>query len=110
MYKYIKQGKLTKDSEGKLDTSDLVRLFSKHVQNPQVLTQGDINITTLNEQLKLENEQLKQQLAISEMRINELKSQLEYIRQNETWLKQQLDQKLIEHKEGKKGLLSKLFG
>ncbi|MDH2615462.1 helix-turn-helix domain-containing protein [Acinetobacter baumannii] len=110
LYKYIKQGKLTKDSEGKLDTSDLVRLFSKHVQNSQVLTQDDINISTLNEQLKVENEQLKQQLAISEMRINELKSQLEYIRQNETWLKQQLDQKLIEHKESKKGLLSKLFG
>uniref|UniRef100_UPI003F491CB1 plasmid replication DNA-binding protein n=1 Tax=Acinetobacter johnsonii TaxID=40214 RepID=UPI003F491CB1 len=107
LYKYIKQGKLTKDNEGKLDTSDLVRLFSQHAQNKQ---DDSIHITS-NEQLKTENEQLKQQLAISEMRIKELKSQLDYVRQNETWLKQQLDQKLIEHKSNeKKGLLSKLFG
>ena len=107
LYKYIKQGKLTKDNEGKLDTSDLVRLFSQHAQNKQ---DDSIHITS-NEQLKTENEQLKQQLVISEMRIKELKSQLDYVRQNETWLKQQLDQKLIEHKSNeKKGLLSKLFG
>lgn len=107
LYKYIKQGKLTKDNEGKLDTSDLVRVFSQHAQNKQ----DDSIHTTPNEQLKTENEQLKQQLAISEIRINELKSQLDYVRQNETWLKQQLDQKLIEHKSNeKKGLLSKLFG
>lgn len=107
LYKYIKQGKLTKDNEGKLDTSDLVRLFSQHAQSKQ----DDSFHIVSNEQLKTENEQLKQQLAISEMRINELKSQLDYVRQNEAWLKQQLDQKLIEHKSNeKKGLLSKLFG
>lgn len=110
LYKYIKQGKLTKDSEGKLDTSDLVRLFSKVVHRTKELAQDENVSTTQNEQLKAENEQLKQQLAINEMRINELKLQLDYVRQNEIWLKQQLDQKLIEHKEGKKGLLSKLFG
>lgn len=110
LYKYIKQGKLTKDNEGKLDTSDLVRLFSKVVQRTKELAQDENIGTTQNEQLKAENEQLKQQLAISEMRINDLKLQLDYVRQNEIWLKQQLDQKLIEHKESKKGLLSKLFG
>lgn len=110
LYKYVKQGKLTKDSEGKLDTSDLVRLFSQHVQSMQVLTQGDSIKTPQNEQLKTENEQLRQQLTNSEMRINDLKSQLDYMRQNENWLKQQLDQKLIQHKEDKKGLFSKLFG
>jgi len=110
LYKYIKQGKLTKDNEGKLDTSDLVRLFSKVVHRTKELAQDENIGTTQNEQLKAENEQLKQQLAISEMRINDLKLQLDYVRQNEIWLKQQLDQKLIEHKESKKGLLSKLFG
>jgi hypothetical protein len=112
LYKYVKQGKLTKDSEGKLDTSDLIRLFSKHVQSTQPLTQGDSVKTPQNEQLKTENEQLRQQLAISEMRINELKLQLDYVKQNEEWLKQQLvDQKLIEHKNHeKKGLLGRLFG
>jgi predicted site-specific integrase-resolvase len=111
LYKYVKQGKLTKDSEGKLDTSDLIRLFNQHVQSTRGLTQGDNTNISQNEQLKTENEQLRQQLAISEMRMNELKSQLDYMRQNEIWLKQQLDQKLIEHKNPeKKGLLSKLFG
>lgn len=110
LYKYVKQGKLTKDNDGKLDTSDLIRLFSQHVQSTQVLTQGDNSNILQNEQLKSENEQLRQQLAINEMRINELKLQLDYMRQNEEWLKQQLDQKLIEHKsKQRKGLLSKLF-
>lgn len=110
LYKYVKQGKLTKDNDGKLDTSDLIRLFSQHVQSTQVLTQGDSSNILQNEQLKSENEQLRQQLAINEMRINELKLQLDYMRQNEEWLKQQLDQKLIEHKsKQRKGLLSKLF-
>lgn len=111
LYKYIKQGKLTKDSDGKLDASDLIRLFNKHVQSTQVLTQGNSIEAPQNEQLKTENEQLRQQLAISEMRINELKLQLDYVRQNEEWLKQQLNQKLIEHKNHeKKGLLGRLFG
>jgi predicted transcriptional regulator len=106
LYKHIKQGKLTKDENGKLDSSDLVRLYGSHVNEHQELTVGDSS-----EQIKQENEHLKQQLLSSEIRINELKQQLEYVKQNEAWLKQQLDQKLIEHKSNeKKGLLSKLFG
>ena len=111
MYKNIKQGKLTKDENWKLDSSDLVRLYGSHVNEHQELTVGDSDALATNEQVKQENEHLKQQLLSSETRINELKQQLEYVKQNEAWLKQQLDQKLIEHKSNeKKGLLSKLFG
>lgn len=111
LYKHIKQGKLTKDENGKLDSSDLVRLYGSHVNEHQELTVGDSGALATNEQVKQENEHLKQQLLSSETRINELKQQLEYVKQNEAWLKQQLDQKLIEHKSNeKKGLLSKLFG
>jgi len=112
LYKHIKQGKITKDENGKLDTVDLIRLYSSHVDEQQELTVGDSDVLTTNEQqLKRENEHLKQQLLLSEVRINELKQQLEYVKQNESWLKQQLDQKLIEHKSHeKKGLLGRLFG
>lgn len=111
LYKHIKQGKLTKDENGKLDSSDLVRLYGSHVNEHQELTVGNSGALATNEQVKQENEHLKQQLLSSETRINELKQQLEYVKQNEAWLKQQLDQKLIEHKSNeKKGLLSKLFG
>ena len=42
---------------------------------------------------------------------NALEKQLEYVKANEAWLKQQLDQKLIEHKSyEKKGLLGRIFG
>lgn len=111
LYKHIKQGKITKDADGKLDTVDLIRLYSSHVDEQQQLTVVDNDVLTANEQLKQENEHLKQQLLSSETRISELKQQLEYVKQNENWLKQQLDQKLIEQKSyEKKGFLSKLFG
>ena len=90
LYKYIKQGKLTKDENGKLDSSDLIRLFSTHVNGQQ-----------LNEH----------QIANDKQEYDELKMQLDYVKANEQWLKQQLDQKLIEHKQPeRKGLLGKLFG
>lgn len=108
LYKYIKQGKLTKDSDGKLDSSDLVRLFSGKQQNEQ---QSSPTNEQYVQQVLQENIQLKQQLLLSEMRINELKQQLEYVKQNEAWLKDQLNRRLIEHKNQEKrgGIFSKLF-
>lgn len=109
IYKYIHQGKLTKDSDGKLDVTDLIRLFSKNVNSQQPSERIIVKDDT-TEHLINENIQLKQQILMFEMRVNELKQQLEYVKQNEHWLKQQLDQKLIEHKQPeRKGLLGKLF-
>ena len=65
-----------------------------------------------SEQLKNSNEQLlEQQVEQLKAQIEQLEKQLDYVKANEAWLKQQLDQKLIEHKKHeKKGLLSKFFG
>ncbi|MEK5760215.1 DNA replication protein, partial [Acinetobacter variabilis] len=95
---------------GKLDTADLVRLYSDHVHAQQGSTIVNSQSSTTIEQLQKENEQLRAQLELNELRINELKAQIEYMKQNEQWLKQQLDQKLIETKSlERKGLLGRLF-
>lgn len=110
LYKHIKQGKLTKDSDGKLDTSDLIRLYSDHVN----LEQQSTPVNTINEQEKIHIEHreqlLEQQVNQLKLQVQLLEQQLEYTKQNETWLKQQLDQKLIEQKNyTSKGFLSRLF-
>lgn len=111
LYKHIRNGKLTKDSEGKLDTSDLVRLFSMNVSSEQESTA----VNTNNEHAKMKVEQreqlLLQQIAQLKQQVESLEKQLQYVQANEAWLKQQLDQKLIEHKSSeKKGLLGRFFG
>ncbi|MNV24565.1 hypothetical protein D3C71_1156330 [compost metagenome] len=108
LYKYIRNGKLTKDSDGKLDTIDLVRLFSSHVTREQESTAVNIenaHVKEQGEQLLLQQiEQLKHQVML-------LENQIDYFKANEAWLKQQLDQKLIQHKTSdKKGILGRLFG
>ena len=112
LYKHIKQGKLTKDAEGKLDTSDLVRLYGTHVDSQQESTTVDTNISAQFEQLKQENQQLKQLLAVNEMLVNQLQQQIQDLKQDKENLFNQLDQKRIESKDqvNKRGLLSKLFG
>ena len=70
------------------------------------------NIEQLIEQPKNNNEQLlQQQIEQLKTQVEQLEKQLEYVKQNDAWLKQQLDQKLIEHKNHeKKSLLGRLFG
>ena len=64
------------------------------------------------EHVKSNDEQfLLQQIEQLKGQVEQLEKQLEYVKANEAWLKQQLDQKLIEHKGyEKKGLLGRLFG
>ena len=110
LYKHIKQGKITKDADGKLDTSDLIRLYGTHVNGQQDSTTVDTNISTQFEQLKQENQQLKQLLAVNEMLVNQLQQQIQDLKQDKENLFNQLNQKLIESKsKEKKGILSKLF-
>ena len=70
------------------------------------------NIEQSIEQPKSNNEQLLlQKIEQLKGQVEQLEKQLEYVKTNEAWLKQQLDQKLIEHKNNqKKGLLGRLFG
>jgi hypothetical protein len=109
IYKKIRNGTLTKDSDGKLDTVDLVRLFSVNVNSDQ----GSTVVNIENEHVKVQGEQLLLQQQIEQLKhqVALLENQIEYFKTNEAWLKQQLDQKLIEHKTSdKKSLLGRLFG
>lgn len=103
LYKYIKSGKLTKDSEGSVDTIDLIRLFSSHVTS-----QSQSTVDDSQPEHEITQYQHREQLLQKQV------EQLQYTQANEQWLKQQLDQKLIEHKENrtqdKKRLLSRIFG
>lgn len=110
LYKYIKNGKLTKDAEGLVDTSDLIRLFGSHVTSHQPLTQDDSQSEHELTQYQHREQLLLKQVEQLQLQIASLEKQLQYVQANETWLKQQLDQKLIEHKSyEKKGLFGLLF-
>lgn len=109
LYKHIKQGKITKDSEGKLDTSDLIRWYGTHVGSQQESATVDTNATAQFEQLKQENQQLKQLLAVNEMLVNQLQQQIQDLKQDKQHLFNQLEQKLLETKTSNKSLFGRLF-
>lgn len=118
IYARIKKGDMTKSSDGNVSVQDMMRLFGNKADKKateQAVTEllNNVNNTEqLIEQPKSNNEQLLQQKVEQlEGQIEQLEKQLEYVKANEAWLKQQLDQKLIEHKNHeKKGLLGRLFG
>lgn len=120
VYKRIAQGELTKDADGLLDVSDLLRVFSGNVQEQAIRTgfnkngeQGSDHIAQQLEQVQQENVQLKQLLAVNEMLVNQLQQQIVDLRQDKENLFNQLGQRRIESRdqpEQRKGLFSKLFG
>ena len=122
IYARIKKGDITKDSEGLVSAQDMVRLFGNKTDKEatekaviELLNNTDKTVQVSeqkSEQLKSSSEQLlEQQVEQLKAQIEQLEKQLDYVKANEAWLKQQLDQKLIEHKKHeKKGLLSKFFG
>ena len=118
IYARIKKGEITKNSDGNVSVQDMMRLFGNKADKKateQAVTEllnSTNNIEQLIEQPKSNSEQLLQQkIEQLEGQVEQLEKQLEYVKANEAWLKQQLDQKLIEHKNHeKKGLLGRLFG
>lgn len=118
IYARIKKGDMTKNSEGLVSVQDMMRLFGnkadkKATENAVTeLLNSTNNIDQSIEQPKVNNEQLLlQKIEQLEGQIQQLEKQLDYVKANEAWLKQQLDQKLIEHKSSeKKGLLGRIFG
>ncbi|MCY1168871.1 hypothetical protein D9M71_78380 [compost metagenome] len=118
IYARIKKGEITKNSDGNVSVQDMMRLFGNKADKKateQAVTEllNSVNNTEQEiEQSKSNNEQLLQQkIEQLEGQVEQLETQLEYVKANEAWLKQQLDQKLIEHKNHeKKGLLGRLFG
>lgn len=109
LYKHIKQGKITKDVDGKLDTTDLIRLYGTHVNSEQVSTVVNNIDSNKIEHLEQENQQLKQLLAVNEMLVNQLQQQVQDLKQDKEILFNQLNQKLLESKTNTKSLFSKLF-
>jgi predicted DNA-binding protein YlxM (UPF0122 family) len=118
IYARIKKGEITKDAEGLVSVQDMIRLFGNKTDKKateqavsdllnttaQPVQSDTIQVSNTEHLLTLQIEQLKAQ-------VEQLEKQLEYVKANEAWLKQQLDQKLIEHKSHeKKGLLGRLFG
>ncbi|MFW1744375.1 plasmid replication DNA-binding protein [Acinetobacter johnsonii] len=122
IYARIKKGEITKNSDGTVSAQDMMRLFGNKTDKKaveQAITEQLNNTNNIEqpiqhklEQSKNSNEQLlQQQIEQLKLQIEQLEKQLEYVKANEAWLKQQLDQKLIEHKNHeKKGLLGRLFG
>ena len=114
IYARIKKGEITKSSDGNVSVQDMMRLFGNKADKKatEQAVNELLNSTNNIEQPKINNEQvLLQQIEQLKGQIDQLEKQLEYVKQNEAWLKQQLEQKLIEHKSyEKKGLLGRLFG
>lgn len=117
IYARIKKGEITKTSEGLVSVQDMMRLFGNKADKKateQAVTEllnSANDIEQSIEQPKSNNEQLlQQQIEQLKGQVEQLEKQLEYVKANEAWLKQQLDQKLIEHKGyEKKGLLGRLL-
>ena len=112
LYKKVRQGLLTQDSEGLLDVNDLIRVIGsqakKSIGDDTVNTE---NVNSVNRELQHEIEQLKQLLAMKEILINQLQQQVSDLRLDKEQLYNQISQKRIEHKpENKKGLLGRIFG
>ena len=118
VYARIKKGEMTKNSDGTVSAQDMIRLFGNKTDKKaieQAITEqlnSTAKIEQIIEQPKNNNEQLlEQHVEQLKAHVEQLEKQLEYVKANEAWLKQQLDQKLIEHKNHeKKGLLGRLFG
>lgn len=109
LYKHVKQGKLTRDAEGNLDTSDLIRLYGSHVNSEQPFTGVNNEEFTTIEQLKSEITQLKQLLAVNEMMVNQLQRQVEDLKEDKQQLFSEMVQRRIETEASNKGFLRKFF-
>ena len=118
IYARIKKGEITKNSDGNVSVQDMVRLFGNRADKKateQAVTEllnSTNKIEQSIEQSKSNNEQiLLQQIEQLKLQVEQLVKQLEYVKANEAWLKDQLNQRLIEHKNQEKrgGIFSKLF-
>jgi transposase-like protein len=111
LYKKIRQGLLTKDSDGRLDVNDLLRVIGSQSESTNknvTLNKDDSLHVTGDVQLKQEIEQLKQLLAMKVIFIYQLHQQIADLLHDKEQLYIQINQKRIEHKKG--SLISRLFG
>lgn len=118
IYARIKKGEITKNNEGLVSVQDMIRIFGNKTDKKateQAVNELLNNTNDIEQQIEQPNSN-KEQLFLQQIeqlkgQVEQLEKQLEYVKANEAWLKQQLDQKLIEHKsQEKKSLLGRLFG
>lgn len=109
IYARIKKGELTKNNDGNVSVQDMMRLFGNKADKKVIAKSvtEQLNSTNNTEQLieqpKSNNEQfLQQQIEQLKLQVEQLEKQLEYVKANEAWLKEQLNQRLIEHKTKKR--------
>lgn len=113
LYNKIESGELSKTAGGKLDTSELLRVFGHPDERDktQRKTQMDIIQKTLDTERDTEIRALKDHIKL-------LQETLSESRKREEWLMSKLDTltdtvKLLENskkEEGKKGFFKRLFG
>jgi hypothetical protein len=111
IYKHLKNGELSKDSGGKIDLSEMIRVFGE----PKTKTQDSPARAIIKDNksrqdsvftLVVENEQLK-------LQIRQLQEQIDRGIVRENWLQQQINdlmQRRIEHAPTKKSFLGRLLG
>jgi cell division protein FtsB len=101
IYKYFKNGTLSKNDDGTVDASEMIRVFGEKKKTVSTVQSESVIVDS---GLQRENDSLRQQ-------IEQLVKQLDDYKNREKWLMQQIEQlqpKLIEH--NKKGFLSRIFG
>ncbi len=109
VYKHIKAGRLTRLGNGKIDVSEIVRVYGE----PPTNTPRDKDKSVVDKAVSQDNTLLLDKIAF-------LESQLAQAEKREEWLKGQVETaqetiKLLEHKQpsaqpSKKGLLGRLLG
>ena len=109
VYKHIKAGRLTRLSNGKIDVSEIVRVYGE----PSTNTPRDKDKSVVDKAASQDNTLLLDKIAFLEL-------QLAQAEKREEWLKGQVETaqetiKLLEHKQpsaqpSKKGLLGRLLG
>lgn len=100
IYNKIKSGDISRDSDNKIDTVDMIRIFGSTVSKKAEL---DKSLDGVAHDQNTLIDSLKSQIA-------QLTIQLEQSNQREKWLQQQVEQLQPKRIEHKRGLFGRLFG
>jgi chromosome segregation ATPase len=114
IYKHLKNGDLSKDANGKIDLSEMIRVFGEPKEKTIKVAKSTMKTLPKDNEsnqdrlfsLTIEKEQLKLQL-------KQLQEQVDRGIVRENWLQQQINdlmQRRIEHNPVKRSFLGRLLG
>lgn len=120
LYQYMKDGKLSRCASGKLETSEVLRVFGDTV-NRRTPNEQSEHITELNSTLNTEKENLyKERISTLESELRQAREREQQHLERENWQRQQIDKltdtlKLLEAptqpgRTGIKGVFKRLWG